>query len=60
MYIYRSGSYKGKAALLLLPLRKMPINPVNTRVYAVTKAIVTFSNIMLQNNVLVTFGGIYG
>lgn len=60
MYIYRSGSYKGKAVLLMLPLGKMAINPVNTRVYAVTKAIVTFSNIMLQNNVLVTFGGIYG
>lgn len=60
MYIYRSRSYKEKAVLLMLPLGKMPINPVNTRVCAVTKAIVTFSNIMLQNNVLVTFGGIYG
>ena len=60
MYIYRSCSYKGKAVLLMLPLGKMPISPVNTRVYAVTKAIVTFSNIMLQNNILVTFGGIYG
>ena len=60
MYIYRSGSYKGKAVLLMLPLRKVLINPVNARVCTVTKAIVTFSNIMLQNNVLVTFGGIYG
>ena len=42
MYIYRSVPYKGKAVLLMLPLRKVLINPVNARVCTVTKAIVTF------------------
>lgn len=60
MYIYRSAPYKGKEVLLMLPLRKVLINPVNTRACTVTKEIVTFWNIVLQNNVLVTFGGIYG
>ena len=44
----------------MLPLGKVPINPVNMRVCTVTKVIVTFSDIVLQNNVFVTFGGIYG
>ena len=60
MYIHCFSSHKGKAVLLMLPLGEIPINPVNTRSCTVTKAIVTFSDIVLQNNVFVTFGGIYG